>query len=61
MDFEMTEIKLLGDQTAVARVTWEVETHHIGTRQKKNISKTYLISFARESDQWRLKALDKAE
>ena len=61
MDFEMTEVKLLDDRTAVARVTWEVETHHIGTRQKKNISKTYLMSFVRESDHWRIKALDKTE
>ena len=61
MDFEMTEIRLLDDQTAAARVTWEVEAHHIGTLQNKHISKTYLISFARESGQWRIKALDKAE
>lgn len=61
MDFEMAEGKLLDGRTAVARVTWEVEAHQIGTRQKKHISKTYLISFARESDQWRIKALDKAE
>ena len=61
MDFEMTEIRLLDDQTAVARVTWEVEAHHISTLQNKTISKTYLIRFARESGQWRIKALDKAE
>jgi hypothetical protein len=61
MDFEISEARLLPDQTAVARVTWEVEAHHIGTAQKKHISKTYLISFARESGQWRIKALDKAD
>ena len=61
MDFEMTEIRLLDDQTAVARVTWEVEAHHIGSLKNKNISKTYLTRFARESGQWRIKALDKAE
>ena len=61
MDFEMTEVRLLDDQTAVARVTWKVEAHHISTLKNKHISKTYLIRFARESGQWRIKALDKAE
>jgi hypothetical protein len=61
MDFAMTGVRLLADQTAVARVTWEVEAHHTGTLKNKHISKTYLISFARESGQWRIKALDKAE
>jgi hypothetical protein len=61
MDFEITEVRLLADQTAVARVTWDVEAHNISTLKNKNISKTYLIRFARESGQWRIKALDKAE
>jgi hypothetical protein len=61
MDFAMTEVRLLADQTALARVTWKVETHNISTLKNKHISKTYLIRFARESGQWRIKALDKAE
>jgi hypothetical protein len=61
MDFELTEVRLLADQTAVALVTWNVEAHNISTLKNKNISKTYLIRFARESGQWRIKALDKAE
>ena len=61
MDFAMTEVRLLADQTAVARVTWKVEAHNISTLKNKHISKTYLIRFARESGQWRIKALDKAE
>jgi hypothetical protein len=61
MDFAMTEVRLLADQTAVARVTWKVEARNITTLKNKPISKTYLIRFARESGQWRIKALDKAE
>jgi hypothetical protein len=61
MDFAMTEVRLLADQTALARVTWKVEAHNISTLKNKNISKTYLIRFARESGQWRIKALDKTE
>jgi hypothetical protein len=61
MDFEITEVRLLDDQTAVARVTWDVEAHNISNLKNKNISKTYLTRFARESGQWRIKALDKAE
>jgi hypothetical protein len=61
MDFAMTEVRLLADQTAVARVTWKVEAHNTSTLKNRNISKTYLIRFARESGQWRIKALDKAE
>jgi hypothetical protein len=60
MDFDITEVRLLPDQTAVARVTWEVEARRTGTLKNKNISKTYLISFVKESGQWRIKALDKA-
>jgi hypothetical protein len=61
MDFAMTEIRLLADQTAMARVTWKVEAHNISTLKNRHISKTYLIRFARESGHWRIKALDKAE
>jgi hypothetical protein len=61
MDFHLTEVKLLGDTTAAARVTWDVETRTISTRKNKSITKTYLIRFARESGQWRVQALDTAE
>lgn len=61
MDFAITEARLLADQTAEARVNCEVEAHHTGTHHHKNIVKTYLIRFARESGQWRIKALNQAE
>ena len=37
MDFEITEVNLLADQTAVARVTWDVEAHNISTRKNKTL------------------------
>jgi hypothetical protein len=61
MDFHLKEVRLLTDTTALARVTWDVETRTISTRKNKNIAKTYLIRFARESGQWRIKSLDTAE
>jgi hypothetical protein len=61
MNFHLKEVRLLADQTAVARVTWNVETRNISTRKSKSVAKTYLIRFARESGQWRIKALDAAE
>jgi hypothetical protein len=61
MDFHLKEVRLLADQTAVARVTWNVETLNISTRKNKSVAKTYLIRFARESGQWRIRALDPAE
>jgi hypothetical protein len=61
MDFEITEVRLLAGKTAEARVTWEVEARNISTLKNKVISKTYLIRFAREAGQWRIKALHKAD
>jgi ketosteroid isomerase-like protein len=61
MEFEIQEIKLQPDQTALARVTWEVEARNISTQKHKTIVKTYLVKFVRESGQWRIKAMDNAE
>ena len=61
IEFKIAEVRLLADKTAEARVTWNVEARNISTLKNENISKTYLTRFARESGQWRIKALDKAE
>jgi hypothetical protein len=61
MEFEIKEVRLLADNTALVRVTWNVEVQNISTQKNKNVSKTYLIRFVRESGQWRIKALDNAE
>jgi len=58
MEFEIHEISRLVDNTAIARVTWEVEAQNISTHKSKNISKTYSIKFVQESGQWRIKSLD---
>ncbi len=61
MEFEINEVRLLADNTAVAKVTWNVEAQNISTKKIKNVSKTYLTRFVKESGQWRIKALDKTE
>ena len=61
MDFKITEIKLLADKIAQARVTWNVETQNITTRKNKAVVKTYVIKFIRESSQWRIISLQPQE
>ena len=61
MALEIKEIKRLAADAALARVTWEVEAINISTQKSKKISKTYLIRFVRESDQWRIIALENAK
>ena len=61
MDFKITEVKLLTNQTAEARVTWNVKAQNITTRKNKTILKTYVIRFSRESSQWRVKSLQPGE
>jgi hypothetical protein len=61
MDFKITEVKLLTNQTAQARVTWNVKAQNITTRKNKTILKTYVIRFSRESSQWRVKSLQPGE
>jgi hypothetical protein len=61
MDFEIAEVRILADKTAQARVTWNVEAKNINTLKNKNFLKTYLIRFANESGQWRIKSLQQVE
>jgi hypothetical protein len=61
MDFNITEVRLLANQTAQARVTWNVEAQNITTLKKQTIAKTYLIIFSKESSQWRIKSLQPGE
>jgi hypothetical protein len=61
MDFKMAEIKLLANNTAQARVTWNVETQNITTLKNKTIVKTYVIRFGKESSQWRIISLQPEE
>jgi hypothetical protein len=61
MEFEIEDIKLVADNNAVVKVTWNVKVQNISTKKDKNISKTYLVRFVKESGHWRIKALKKAE
>ncbi len=61
MTFEIKDVKLLAENTAVARVTWDTEVRNISTQKSQNISKTYVTRFVMEAGQWRIKALEEAE
>lgn len=61
MEFEITEVRLLPDNTAEVKVTWNVEARNISTKKIKNVSKSYLTRFVKESGTWRIKALDQIE
>jgi hypothetical protein len=61
MEFQIKEVRLLADNVALARVTWNVEAKNINTQKSKNFSRTYLIRFVRESGQWRIKSLENAD
>jgi ketosteroid isomerase-like protein len=58
MDFQMAEVKYLAPQRAFARVTWNIETRNRKTSILQKTTKTYLVWFTRESDQWRIQALE---
>jgi hypothetical protein len=60
MDFVIKEVKRLNEDTALARVIWKVEAQYLGTQKYKNISKTYLIKFVKESGRWRIEAMQNA-
>jgi ketosteroid isomerase-like protein len=61
MDFDIKGVRLLAPDTATAQVTWNVEAQNISTTKFQTISKSYLIKFVKESNQWRIVSLDKAE
>ena len=61
MEFEIKEVKLVADNNAAVKVAWNVEVQNITTKKQKEISKTYLVRFVKESGHWRIKALGKVE
>lgn len=60
IDFKIHEIDILAEDTAVAYVTWDVATKNLATQKIKNISKTYQVTFVRESGQWHIIGLKNA-
>jgi hypothetical protein len=61
MDFEVHEVRLLPDNKANAQVTWHVEAKKINASTQKSISNTYLISFVKESGQWRILSTERVK
>jgi hypothetical protein len=60
MEFKIHEINMLDEDTAVAWVTWDVDLKELSTDKVKNISKTYQVTFIKESGQWNIIGLKNA-
>jgi hypothetical protein len=60
MAFKVQEIKLLTENTVSAWVTWDVVAKNLETHKVKNISKTYQVTFVKESGQWHILGLKNA-
>ena len=59
LNFKLTEINRPTPDSASALVTWKIKTRQRQTHQIKDTTKVYLVSFTRESGQWRIKSLEK--
>ena len=59
LNFKLTEIKTPTPESATARVTWKIKARQRQTQKIKDTTKVYLVSFTRESDQWRIQDLQK--
>jgi hypothetical protein len=60
MAFKVQEIKQLTENNVLARVTWDVVVKNLETHKVKNISKTYQVTFVKESGQWHILGLKNA-
>ena len=60
MEFRVHEIKHLAENSLIVWVTWDVAVKDLSTRKTKNISKTYQVSFIKESGQWHIMGLKNA-
>ncbi|MFZ5447896.1 MAG: hypothetical protein ACOZFS_04580 [Thermodesulfobacteriota bacterium] len=60
MEFLINEVKPLPDGRVFARVTWDIRVEDVQTKNSKELTKTYLVWFVRESGEWRIQALKKA-
>lgn len=57
--FRIGEIRSQDPENIMARVTWEVESRNRATRETKHLTKTYLVWFAKDAGQWRIRGLEK--
>ena len=60
MDFKIHEIKPLTDDSAVAWITWDIAGKELSTGKIKNFSKTYQVTFVKESENWHILGLKNA-
>jgi hypothetical protein len=60
MEFKIHEINILAEDTAVAWVTWDVDLKELSTSKVKNISKTYQVTFIKETGEWYIVGLKNA-
>jgi ketosteroid isomerase-like protein len=61
LNFKLTEIKTPAPDNATALVTWTIKTREHQTQKIQDLTRVYLVSFTRESGQWRIKSLEKVE
>lgn len=61
MEFEIDDVRLMADNNAIIKVTWNVEVQNISTKKYKDMSKTYLVRFVKEAGHWRIRALEKTK
>jgi hypothetical protein len=60
MEFKIHEVKYIAENSIVAWVTWDVTVKDLATQRIKNTSKTYQVSFIKESGQWLITGLKNA-
>jgi ketosteroid isomerase-like protein len=58
MEFRVEEVKSLEPDRASARITWNIKTRNRKTGSLKNVTKAYRVWFTKDSDQWRVDALE---
>jgi len=58
MSFRLAEVRAAGPDQATAVVTWEIETKNRQSGAVKELTRTYRVTFTRESGQWHIAALD---
>jgi hypothetical protein len=61
MEFLIEELKPLTDSRVFARVTWDIQMEDLQTKNFKEVTRTYLVWFIKESGDWRIQSLKKAE
>ena len=59
LNFKLTEINSPARDSASALVTWKIQTRQRQTQKIKDTTNVYLVSFIRESGQWRIKSLER--